>query len=79
MEQEKIKRFLDLLEASSSDWMTAFAEAGSEAFGCDPYPVDVLAALGIPHTDAEVIFTHLPDDPATLAAYLRPRLLNTPD
>jgi hypothetical protein len=79
MDKEKIVLFLDLLEVKRGDWLVAFAEAGREAFGVRGDVVDVLEVLGIPHSDAEVIFSHLPADPAVLSAYLRPRLLGTRD
>lgn len=79
MERDKLVLFLDLLENAKGNWLEAFAAAGAEAFGVERNVRAVLDALHIHDADAEIIFQHLPDDPAVLAAFLRPRMLGSRD
>lgn len=85
-----IMPFLDALLRQEGDSLGALEEAGLETFPDQFFrtprgvavrdgstvPVQrLLELLSIFEADAEIIFNHLPDDPAVLAAYLRPRLL----
>lgn len=85
-----IVSFLNALSRREGDWLDALEEAGLEAFPdhfCrspsgvavrdgSTVPVRrVLELLAISDADAEIVFTHLPDDPKVLAAYLRPRVV----
>src|SRR5262245_43228324 len=85
-----IIKFLDALSSQSGNLLHAIEEAAVAAFpdefirtprgvavrGGGTTPVmAVLEMLGISGGDAEVVFTHLPSEPAVLAAYLRPRVV----
>jgi hypothetical protein len=89
-DRTSITLFLDALSRQSTGLFPAIEEAALSAFpgefirtpmgmavqGGGTTPVlRVLGLLGISDGDAEIVFTHLPDDPRVLAAYLGPRLV----
>lgn len=89
-DRASIISFLDALSRQSIDMLHAIEAAALAAFpdvfirmpsgvavrgGCTTAVMRVMELLGISDGEAEVIFNNLPDDPAVLAEYLRPRLL----